>query len=760
MERSPLERSPTLPLRRPSSLHSVCVAWRREARVRGGDWGGYEGGEERGTVVVWFACVYLELSCVGWAGGRMFAPSRGSELERLLSSQAPGGSEDGDAKPRSKPRAVPRAVPRVVARPPGVAAAAAAAAEAKARAEAEAEAEAEAVAEVEAKALAEAAASTAADEVAEQGEVGAVKASVEAGWGLGGDVEGVARAALGVAGARGGQGEDVGIGAGQGGAGVASRKRGREGEGAGEAHTEEARDVEQRPQGGAALKVTFDAQVTRVEFPHGDGAGGDEDGAGVPHTAVPLGGAGPSGPSGPSPRMRAKQRKEVGAAASQARVLSQVRAARADAALGAAEAAMPTDVAGYDPKAGDVDLQSMTLQEILRHSAAVERSVKKKRREEAAAAEKKLIGPGGGEDESGNSGTGGPGARAGSGARRGGRASSSGRPAGGALSRYGEDGQAMPAEAGAPASLAPQVHIIDGKIVVDDATLTVTATRESETGSFRRIVESGTILNSSTYSNRIKPERWSVEDTDKFFRCLTMFGSNFTLIANLFPTRNRRQIKNKFTAEDRRDPARITKCLEAKKHPIGEALVMELRDGLPGTAEDLSSFMEQLKAGGLSGSDVADRDGARSDERRKHRSSSPQTVPLNIRVEEGELLPIDEDEAPDADADAVSVPIVAAEETVVVGEQGQFLGSARDSPSAVDATTSDASRGSKEAGKFAPPSRRRSRTGAPRVPEPTPAVVEQVLGRSTRRVSLPGDMPPEGQASAKPAPKGGRGSRR
>jgi transcription factor TFIIIB component B'' len=40
-------------------------------------------------------------------------------------------------------------------------------------------------------------------------------------------------------------------------------------------------------------------------------------------------------------------------------------------------------------------------------------------------------------------------------------------------------------------------------------------------------------------------ERWAKEETDLFFRALRHFGTDFTLIAQLFPKRDRKHIKNK-----------------------------------------------------------------------------------------------------------------------------------------------------------------------------------------------------------------------
>ena len=40
-------------------------------------------------------------------------------------------------------------------------------------------------------------------------------------------------------------------------------------------------------------------------------------------------------------------------------------------------------------------------------------------------------------------------------------------------------------------------------------------------------------------------ERWAKEETELFFRALRHFGTDFTLIAQLFPKRDRKHIKNK-----------------------------------------------------------------------------------------------------------------------------------------------------------------------------------------------------------------------
>lgn len=55
------------------------------------------------------------------------------------------------------------------------------------------------------------------------------------------------------------------------------------------------------------------------------------------------------------------------------------------------------------------------------------------------------------------------------------------------------------------------------------------------------------------------------------WQALSQWGTDFALIANMFPTRNRRQIKLKFKQEERRNPARVNQALKIKK-PIGKTL--------------------------------------------------------------------------------------------------------------------------------------------------------------------------------------------
>ncbi|KAL4529138.1 hypothetical protein Ndes2526B_g06775 [Nannochloris sp. 'desiccata'] len=109
------------------------------------------------------------------------------------------------------------------------------------------------------------------------------------------------------------------------------------------------------------------------------------------------------------------------------------------------------------------------------------------------------------------------------------------------------------------ANLAPQVQVVDGRIVVNRQSLTVEAQEREQ---YTRIVtEDMNRLNSMSYTNRISNERWTTEDTELFYKALSQFGTDFTLISHLFPGRERRHLKNKYTRENKIHPDRIDEAM-------------------------------------------------------------------------------------------------------------------------------------------------------------------------------------------------------
>ncbi|XP_040197420.1 transcription factor TFIIIB component B'' homolog isoform X2 [Rana temporaria] len=116
--------------------------------------------------------------------------------------------------------------------------------------------------------------------------------------------------------------------------------------------------------------------------------------------------------------------------------------------------------------------------------------------------------------------------------------------------------------------LAPRVKVAeDGSIILDEESLTVEVSRgkapivEGNDPIFER--GSTTTYSSFRKSNYSKP--WSEEETDMFYLAISMVGTDFSMIGQLFPHRQRIEIKNKFKREERTNSWRIDKAFKEKK---------------------------------------------------------------------------------------------------------------------------------------------------------------------------------------------------
>ncbi|EPE10329.1 transcription factor tfiiib [Ophiostoma piceae UAMH 11346] len=114
----------------------------------------------------------------------------------------------------------------------------------------------------------------------------------------------------------------------------------------------------------------------------------------------------------------------------------------------------------------------------------------------------------------------------------------------------------------------PQFEIIDGAIVVNQASLVHDrhAAAAAEAGELEE-VEENDFTRQTTSNTYLKPGKlrgpnaWTDEETELFYRALSMFGTSFDLICKWFPGKSRRHIKMKFNREDKLRPDRITQAL-------------------------------------------------------------------------------------------------------------------------------------------------------------------------------------------------------
>ncbi|ODH49988.1 hypothetical protein GX48_03934 [Paracoccidioides brasiliensis] len=126
----------------------------------------------------------------------------------------------------------------------------------------------------------------------------------------------------------------------------------------------------------------------------------------------------------------------------------------------------------------------------------------------------------------------------------------------------------------------PQMRIVNGEIVVDAASLQIDrhANAARNEGDMEEVEENPLTkrINAASFGKRTKVESWDADMTDLFYRGLRMFGTDFMMISKMFPGRSRRQIKLKFSNEERRYPERIKETLLGPREPVDMVTYSEM----------------------------------------------------------------------------------------------------------------------------------------------------------------------------------------
>lgn len=105
----------------------------------------------------------------------------------------------------------------------------------------------------------------------------------------------------------------------------------------------------------------------------------------------------------------------------------------------------------------------------------------------------------------------------------------------------------------------------DGKLGVSEESAIVAKPRAD--ANTRAVENSNPFANpitSTTYSKRVHTDKWTPDELNQFYQALSMFGTDFSLISQLFPYRSRKQIKLKFNLEERKFPEIVELALKRK----------------------------------------------------------------------------------------------------------------------------------------------------------------------------------------------------
>ncbi|XP_074547081.1 uncharacterized protein LOC141805789 [Halichoeres trimaculatus] len=119
------------------------------------------------------------------------------------------------------------------------------------------------------------------------------------------------------------------------------------------------------------------------------------------------------------------------------------------------------------------------------------------------------------------------------------------------------------------ALMVPQVKVAeDGTLIIDEESLTVEVQRAKGPNPAQErdpIFERGSTTTYSSFRKGTYSRPWSAEETDMFFLAISMVGTDFSMICQLFPHRARSEIKNKFKKEERENSWRVDKAFRERR---------------------------------------------------------------------------------------------------------------------------------------------------------------------------------------------------
>ena len=114
-----------------------------------------------------------------------------------------------------------------------------------------------------------------------------------------------------------------------------------------------------------------------------------------------------------------------------------------------------------------------------------------------------------------------------------------------------------------------QLQISDGKLTYNQES-TVVDRHIGRNEQNKEVVEENIfehIVTSETYTKRKVTSKWSPHEVAELFKAVSIFGTDFEMIAKLFPYRTRKQIKAKFLLEEKKRPHLVEFAL-LRKLPV------------------------------------------------------------------------------------------------------------------------------------------------------------------------------------------------
>ena len=139
----------------------------------------------------------------------------------------------------------------------------------------------------------------------------------------------------------------------------------------------------------------------------------------------------------------------------------------------------------------------------------------------------------------------------------------------------------------------------DGTLVVDEESTIVDRHKNASIENSHKVKvdedQFENLYNYATYGKSTYSEQWTPDELAKFYRALAMWGTDFNLIAQLYPHRTRTQVRAKFNSESRKHPLMIDLALRAKLPPDFEGFCSDIGKTI-GTIEEFNAKIEALQS--------------------------------------------------------------------------------------------------------------------------------------------------------------------
>jgi len=112
---------------------------------------------------------------------------------------------------------------------------------------------------------------------------------------------------------------------------------------------------------------------------------------------------------------------------------------------------------------------------------------------------------------------------------------------------------------------AIQMRVVNGEIVIDQQSTLIDHIDTTDEALPMLKYDENNHITSASFKPKLKPLKWSKDETELFYKCLSIFGTNFSMLAIMFPSRNRKQLLNKYKNEEKINPGHVQYALKHKK---------------------------------------------------------------------------------------------------------------------------------------------------------------------------------------------------